>query len=513
MEIERKAIFTLIDLAMDHFHMEKNIRERFLIWLSEFYEFSSEDTKKWSKVGKGIDYDTFKYWVSRDNRFLDTKTVLPSREFSLSSHYFSIESIIDQINHNDYEQKLKLYHCLSLLCLVDKKFILTRVKFIQWLADCMDIESSDTQIIRECVVEEFDLHFELKDLDHIEKEHVFLCGVKMAHLSGDILDSLELDFLYNLKSRLNLETNLSDMNYFFHYLEGKLSTNSHHSQLSIHKIGAVLLQIIGSDSNIDKREGKWFKEQLRGLDNHLLSSLMTWNIDKLVASMEEDERALCYILGLEVSLRDRVLHKNEVFWLDSISMSLTKSHTLSRDNALILFEVISSHFSLFEENINYFEKMLSILPDNSWELFAQWRTSRKLLATKANDQVEEQVAKALGFSKCTLDERSKVSLFIDLAFHILGQDGLEEVSLGLSSRIENFVHSKTDGAYGEILICEILKVSFLDHQVEVLEEDFLRDIQYRFSLSDAQLHRVVFLTSFLIGKNIEIGNQIHYSYL
>ncbi len=510
MEILSKSFFTYIDLAMDHFKMYFEVREKYLIWLSEFFELSDEDIKKWSKVGKGIDYYTFKHWIAKDNRFVTSKKKWPARNFEMVSHYHSVESVLEQISNNSYEDKLHFYQALSLLALVDKKYILKRIEFLNWTALALELDRSDCDVIREHVIEEFDLSFEVKNLLEHEKEDIFLCGVKMAHLSGEIIDKIEVDFLFNLESKLGLKSSREELKYFTYYLRGEFSENEYHSKLTLHKVGAILLNIIGSDEFVDKRESRWFKTQLKNLDNELLAGMLSNSSTSLIDGLSNSEKMLCYILGLEVSLRDRAIHKNEEFWLDYIYDSIERDFKLDSDLAFIFFEVINNNIELVPGAWNFFNRILSFLKVDGIRTCARWNflneiSQRELHFNKVSSLLFREIY--------IFTEEDKARELINLSFSLLSGPRVGELSKKFNQRVSSIVTSEVEGLYGEMLICEILKISLLDHHIESLEEEFLREIQYRFKINDTQLHKVVFLTAFLIGRKVELSPRVNYRFL
>lgn len=510
MEIQSKSLFTYLDLAMDHFNITYEIREKYLIWVIDFFELSDDKIKKWSKVGKGVDYHTFKHWVAKENRFTSSKKVWPKRNFDIVSHYHSVESVLEKVSSNSYEDKLHFYHALALLALVDKKYILRRIEFLNWTAAALELDSSDCTVIREHVVEEFDLAFEVRNLQEDEKEDIFLCGIKMAFLSGDIIDTVEIDFLCNLKSRLGINVSHSNLNYFTHYLNNRLSTNESHSRLTLHKVGAILLNIIGSDDSVDKREGTWFKGQFGSLDNTLLASLLSNSTTSIIDGLSNADKMLCYLLGLDVSLRDRTLHENEKFWLNYIYESIPENFILDDDLSLVFFDVSNKNIELIADSWSFFSRVTNHLNSSSSKLCAKWNYLYEL------GQLDSQYKKIsyLFFREpYILSLKEKVNTIIEFSFSLMTLEGDEILTEGYKSKVDEFVNLETQGLYGEMLICEILRISLLDNHIEVLEEDYLRYIQMRFNINDTQLHKVVFITAFTIGRKIELSPRLNYHFL
>lgn len=511
MEIISKSLFTYIDLAMDHFKTTIEIREKYLVWLSNYFDLTDGEKKKWSIVGKGIDYHTFKNWISKDNRFTHTKNNWLEEDIKLVSHYHDVNSVIEKINLNSYESKLNLYHALCLLTLVDKKYILERIKFLNWTAKIMKLDNIDCSVIREDVVEEFDLSFDIKNISQIEKEEIFLCGLKMAHLSGELIDSLELDFLSTLESKLSLSMARDEMKYYCHYLEGIFSKNQYFSSIALHKIGAVLLTIIGSDELIDKREGEWFKSQLSGLDNSILSSFLKSDISALIEGMNDEEKMLCYLFGIEVSLRDEVIHENEKFWLDRIYSSIDTDFKLDRELSFVFYELLNRNFSFISKEWSYFKRVTKHLNSSASSFCMRWGYLNKVAARKCEVN---------SISKLLFGEGSILTMYeirdelVVLSHGLLvGNLPCGDLLSGFFREISSNFSTDVQEGHADMLICEILKISFLDNQLELIEDDFVREVQYRFKINDAQVHKVLFMAAFLMGKDMRLSARLNYSQL
>ncbi|WP_372653705.1 hypothetical protein [Halobacteriovorax sp.] len=510
MEIVSKSFFTYLDLTMDHFKISLEVREKFLVWSAEFFEITDDHRKKWSKVGKGIDYYTFKHWISKDNRFESSTTILPYKSFKIDSHYHSLESVFDKMCENSYEEKLQFYQALSLLALVDRKYLTYRVEFLNWTALSLDLEDDDCTIIREHVVEEFNLSFDIENLKQNEKEDIFLSGVKMAYLSGDIIDHNEEKLLNNLLEKIGGEFSHLEDKYYMNYFTSSFSKNEHHSRLAIHKIGAVLLSIIGCDDSIDKREGSWFKENLSGLDNALLSELLSSSIVNIIDGMTNEDKLLCYILGLEVSLLDEVIHKNEAYWLNYIFDSLDKNFKMERDLSLVFIESVGRNHKYIFKNLGFFTRVSSFFSSSIEKHWASWEYLCGILNTNTDNNKFSNIFLK---DKYSLVDNEQTQELIYLSYALTCELSSSNLLRGLSKRISQNISKDIDARYGEMLLCEILKISFLDHEIDSLEDDYLRELQYRFNITEKDLHRVVFITAFLIGRKIELSPRVNYSYL
>ncbi|GEM_PF-5205153 len=510
MEIESKSLFTYLDLSMDHFKISMDVREKFLIWSAEFFEITDDQKKKWSKVGKGIDYYTFKNWISKENRFLAPKLKWPTQSYSIKSHYHKIESVLEMMCENSYEELLHFYHALSLLALVDKKYLLPRVEFLEWTATSLGLEEDDCSIIRDFVVDEFDLSFDITDLKQSEKEDIYLNGVKMAYLSGDMIDHKEETFLNNLIVKLGDNFIHIEDKYFINYLTSSFSKNNYHSSLAMHKIGAILLSIIGCDDSVDKREGAWFKQNLSGLDNKLLSDFLVSSVTSLIDNLNDEDKLLCYILGLEVSLRDNVIHKNEAFWLNYIYNSISCDFKMDRDLSLVLIESIArnkKHLSKYED---FYKRVSNFFNSSFNNYFSSWTLITDTLYARSKESL---FSKLFSIEVIELTEHEKNQEMIYLSHALNSIPNSEHLLSGLNRRIVHNISSSKNLEYGEMLLSEILKISFLDNEIDMLEDDFLRELQYRFNISEKKLHQVIFTTAFLLGRKIELSPRVNYSYL
>jgi len=160
MEIVRKSLFTFLDISMDHFQITLEVREKYLSYLVHYFQLDDSIVKKWSSVGKGIHYYTFKDWIAKDNRFNSNSRDWPKSKQHIKTHYHPLENVLEKVLKNSYEDLLHFYEVLSLLALFDKKCLIPRIAFLNWTSECLGLDKADCGIIRESILVQFELSFD-----------------------------------------------------------------------------------------------------------------------------------------------------------------------------------------------------------------------------------------------------------------------------------------------------------------------------------------------------------------
>ena len=506
MDITTKSIFTFLDYSMDAFKIGLPVREKFLAHLVNYFEVEQENLKQWSIVGKGLDYYTFKNWISKDNRFVTCTKSYPKNPLNVNSYYHEINSVIDKVNENSYEELLHFYEILSLLTLVDKKKLSNRLDFLNWNESCFSLDPTDCKIIRENVLIEFQLDFNNNDLDDLKKKSIFLQGVKLAFISDKVIDQHEEKFLNELSTRLGFSEIRANYHFYLNYLTENILAN----ESSFNKVAAFLLHLIGCDENVHENEVKWFKEFFGPIDMNQVRPLMSLDMKSLVESLSSELQCLTYLLALELSLADDEIHANEKFWLEEIQSIIDPKFTINRDLYCIYLSVVEKNFSFVRNYSKFFDWIDSKFLGDKSVAFKEWSLSQVLIGRKVkskeiydhllNDELhitkDDQINFLMNFSKTIIEFKKNLNI-------VENYKGLSKQIF--SEGVENY--------YSELLICELLKISLIDDHIEECEDDFVRALQYKFNIPEDSINRVIFYTSFLLGKNIFLSARLNYAQL
>mgnify|MGYP000206344744 CR=1 FL=1 len=506
MDIVSKSIFTVLDYSMDSFKIELRIREKYLAHLCSFFDVEESVVKKWSQVGKGLDYYTFKTWISKENRFTSSEQKYPKNPLRTEHYYHLIDDVLDKLNENSYEKQLKFYEALCLLSLVDKKKHTIRLEFLEWVENCLMLDREDCLIIREEVLIDYQLDFRDHDLSSLKKQSIFLQGVKLAFISDNLIDSKEQKFLKELSTRLDIKVNEYDYTNYLNYL-GK---NILHEQSGLNKVAAFLLHFIGCDENIHESEVKWFKDFFGTIDMNEIKPLMNGDNSRLLNSMDKDMLCLTYLLALEVSLADSEIHANERFWLEEIQSLLGNDYEVNRELYCIYLSVVSAHLSFVKNYPSYFKFIETKVTFDAYSEFKNWSLSQILLGKRI---ATAYLTKELFNKEFKIDQDDKLNFLIRFSSTILEfkhNAGLVENFKNISAQV---FKDHLEDYYSELLICELLKISLIDEEIEEAEEDFLRNLQYKFEIDEHAFSRVIFYTSFLLGKRITLRERLNYSHI
>lgn len=507
MEIERKSLFTLLDISMDHFQVSLLVRDKFLAFLVDFFELGEEVVKKWSYVGKGIDYHTFKTWVAKDNRFNSSSREWPSFSTDIKVHYHPLENVLSRVLENSYEDLLHLYEALSLLVLFDKKCLIPRISYLNWIGECLELEKGDCEIIRESILMNFELSFEQNELNDHSKYEIYLSGMNMAYLSDELIDDHEMNFLDELSSRLGMENSIPH-DLYFGYLNQKLSDLKTLEPYSLHKISAILLSLIGCDSSIDESEVSWFRKYLSPSDLECVRKYLCSDITKLIQGLSCDYRMLCYILGLEVSMADKKFHENEKYWLNELIESLSSDYIMSDEIFYIYLSVVEKNLTSAYKYNSFFLRPLEFYHSCVKKPCKSWKMSQFIFSKRVKSQ---ELFQFLFEEDFLIRESDQLSFLIEFSATIMSYKQNKIVSKNFNTLSKALLNKDLSASYRELLISELLKISLLDGTIDHLEEDYLRGLQFKFNLSERMMHRVVFFTSFLLGKGANLRPHLNYN--
>ncbi|OUR97895.1 hypothetical protein A9Q84_06780 [Halobacteriovorax marinus] len=509
MEIVRKSLFTFLDLSMDHFQINESVREKYLTYLISSFHLEMDIIKKWSCVGKGIDYHTFKTWIAKDNRFNRTTRKWPKLEQRITSHYHHTENVLEKMVENSYEDLLLFYEALSLLALFDKKCLMPRISFINWVADCLRLERGDCEIIRENILNDFELSFSHGELSKQAKNEVFLSGMNMAHISDELIDNNEIVFLEQLAKRFALAKSINH-DLYFSYLSKNLAKGKSIESYSLHKISAVLLNLIGCDSSIDQSEVKWFKKYLSLPEKMSVRKYLSSDISKVIMGLSNEQRMLCYILGLELSMTDQEFHENEKFWLEKILKGLDTKYEISNDLFYIYLSVVEAHLNEAFRYDSFFLKPLEFFKGNRAKLCKNWQISQILFSKKVKTS---ELFNFLFEEDFIMQQQDQYNFLIEFSETIMHYKHDSIVSGNFHTLSSSLLTHSEEVLYSELLLSELLKISLLDGQLEQLEEEYLRSLQHKLEVSDRMMHRVVFYTSFLLGTDTTLRPHLNYKRL
>jgi hypothetical protein len=491
---------------MDNFKITLSVREKYLAHIAQYFEVEEEIIKKWSKVGKGLDYYTFKSWVSKDNRFTVTTKSYPRNPMNGESYYHDLNSVLFKLNQNSYETQLHVYEMLCLLVLVDKKKLSNRLEYLKWAESCMALELSDCKVIRENILIDFQLDFNSVELDEFKKKSIFLQGVKLAFVSDKVIDHHEKHFLKELSNRLGL----SEIRGNYHFYLNYLTENILEKKCAFNKVAAFLLHLIGCDEDIHENEVKWFKDFFGPVDMTSVRPLMSLNMKDLIENLEPQLQCLTYLLSLELSLSDDEIHANERFWLTEIQDVIPRNFKMDRDLYCIYLSIVEKNFS-FVKNYSEFFKFIDDKFDGDRKVaFKEWSLSQVLIGKKVKSKT---LYSYLFNDELTISKNDQIDFLMNFSKTVI------EFKKNLNI-VENYKNlSKTifsdvvEDYYSELLICELLKISLIDNHIEECEDDFVRALQYKFNIPESSIDRVVFYTSFLLGKNIFLSARLNYAQL
>ncbi|WP_127717547.1 TerB family tellurite resistance protein [Halobacteriovorax sp. HLS] len=507
MEIISKSIFALIDYSMDCLRLEYPIREKYLKYLTSYYELEEETIRKWSKVGKGLDYYTFKDWIAKDNRFKKVDKELELSVYGDISYYHDIGAIISCVLENSYEQLIQLYQCLGLLVLVDKKRITKRIDYLNWCGRALCLDEEDCAIIRESILIEFKLDFNDQKLDIFKKKSIFVQGVSMALVSDEIIDDHETKFLDHLSSKLNLDFEQDGLSLYLKYLTQELFAED---KQSVAKIAAFLLHLIGCDEDISKSEIKWFKKMVGPMNLERVKQFMDSDKSQLLRSLSANELCLTYILALEVSLADLEIHASERYWLDEIKSCFSPGFEVSKELYFIFLSVAERNLAFVSKYRDYFDFITNKYNGHKKEDFKVWVYGQTLNDSKIN---YSDLFSTLFNEELELTSMDQLDFLVQISSPLINYKSNEVLMRNYKLMAKLYFESNVEGFYSELLICELLKISLIDGVIEELEDDFIRALQYRFSVSESSIFDVIFYTSFLLGRQISLRERVNYDHL
>jgi hypothetical protein len=489
---------------MDSFKIELKVREKYLTHLVIFFDVEEDVIKKWSQVGKGLDYYTFKTWLSKDNRYTTSTTKYPKSPINFTHYYHDINSILDKLNANNYEMQLKFYEAISLLCLVDKKKLSNRVSYVKWVEKCLDLDPEDCSIIRENILIDFKLDFNNSELSKLKKEAIFLQGVKLSFISDSLIDNKETLFLKDLSTRLELNVEKHDYSYYINYLNRNILS----SDSGLNKAAAFLLHFIGCDEEIHESEIRWFRDFFGPVDMKEVRPLLNTDKTKLLSSLDDRFLCLTYLLALEVSLADEEIHANERFWLEEIQTLFRPDYEVCEDLYCIFLNIANNHLSFVNNYPSFFSFIGNRAKFDTRRVFKNWTLSQALVGKKVNTKA---LSMSLYGDQYTIDDSDKVEFLINFSSTIIGFKNNLNIVENFKLLSSHIFKNKLEDYYSELLICELLKISLIDDNIEECEDNFLRALQYKFNIDERCITRVIFYTSFLLGREIKLSERINYS--